>query len=1248
MTRQRAVSQLGPWSSHPSALKVRQRRWAMIGGGPAALSVVGLLLWWRFGGLSLLGLIQDWATWLPLVLGLVAFGCSMVLTVSLTLRGSAMPVAQQLPKGGRATKVAPWVIGTILLSLGAFVLTRGGFLGGAFGGDSMATVRLVGHLVGSLPMLLLMLWVNWCAVPVDEWGTAEAPATRGRWELFWRVWNLLWQMGLYVSVMVTIDRVAYWVDQYEASLRRAPSPAEDGVIPGLLRWVPGLGDRVDLNLGLADFIAGGRDWICAVVVLGGLVMLVTFMIRELFATLLMPSATERPVEPRRVIEQQGFLRTPAGETWGLPEGRARPGRSGRLLWEPIPAGEEPGSSQKVEEQREAAGGPPEWFRRLRASAAIDADWAEAQRVRPGETSEPAGREDLAPLFPSRGAGGGPTQDQVAALEEFDRIFERFLESEDREQKHILPALDLLVTGPPGSGKTSLLLACAMHAVVLRGQSVLIFVNSPEKARLFVTRLRMLAANCGVGWHVAVGELNKNDVVAWSDPLDSQPVAKGKRLHRSPIGSLPDIHVGTPNDYERLLYGADHGGTMVRRALLRMQAVMIEDLTAFSAEERRHLPFLLEKHRLILRSEQVPTQFLALAPDLTDQLATQLGNRLFSERERTHHLRLRPPEREAPWVVDLAADAPGEAAEQLSAAAGEASIDAVLWRPGASPQDRARLQQRLNVRVIADVDELDVDDERAAALAVYRSNTTRRSTQALCARIQGEDAVIVRVTTPSGAAPQHEPRWALPVLPSVESEALSVAHLKSAARFLAAWTPIPRDSWARLGLRAAGLLSPAAGGPDARFEPVPDYSLVFDPPEAEVERGAVAARGQSWPWVAVQTAADRDDARALPMPPPRDVKVTHPLGRGEASQLDEAGARMQLGRRETDEHAIASWLANDGQGLHKMDLAYTDRLLHFHGENTYWPETIEPGGGDGEAVVVRGKHYEDKGAGEAFLPVWDMEVRVPAGVELTFSQGSAVGDLLRWATLIDSRRGAAQPVAARFWLSGTFDELGSRAPIDPPLQIQYGARVGLLRLGPVDDAALGERETAAEALAACLRGVWSTNGELSRSDSVGAPWPTLGMAVTAALRESLPGLFEYVRLAAFHGPKGTAFAGCALLLFVEPVGTRGTARDAVERLLGALEMLDELSGYAASRLREVRAFAGGAGVEALQIELEMLAVEAGVQVGDCDADERTFEELDLAISLLEQLADGVDERQQRLSARRGRGRRASRRDGGEPS
>lgn len=1250
MSRQQAIADLDKWSSHPSTLKARQRSYMLLGSVPVALSVVALLLLWRFGGVGLFDLLAGWATWSPLVFGLMAFGCTFALTASLALRASTLRYCRELPKDGRGIRIATWLGVTMALSLGAFVASRGGFLGGAFGGDSMAFLRMLGHLLGTMPMLLLLLAAQQLFRPVDDWGRAEEPAVEW-WATARRVFGLLWQAGLYISVMVMIDRVAAWVDSYEASLRSGATGSQDGLASKLLFWVPWLSGRADPNLALADFVAGSRDWVSAVVVLGALVLLVAFFGRELLSRMGAKSAALRPVEAPEVVRALGFLRTPAGETWALPHGAQRPSRTEDLLWERADVEDKSADSREEDAEkgpddaRQTEDSPPEWFRELSDALEIDGDWDQPARAELGETSQPSGRRDLAHLFSPNALDGQalltPTRAQVGAFEEFDRIFERFLEAEDREQAHVYPALDMLVTGAPGSGKTTLLLACALNAVVTRGQTVLIFVPEVEKARLFVQRLRQLAANAGVGWHVAVGELSEKEVVSWSDPLEGES-PDHHELHRSPIGSLPDILIGTPNDYERLLYGADHGGPMIRRCLLRMQTVLLEDLTAFSSEERRHLPFLLEKHRLILRSEHAPTQFLALAPDLSDNLATQLGNRLFSERERTHHVRLRPPERGTPWVVDLVAASPGSAAEQLAAGASSADIEAVLWMPETPLDERKRLATRIQrnrkVRVIADMDELDAGDVRAAALAVYRCNTGEVATQAFCARLEDGEAVVVRVTTPAGAMQDKEARWALPVLPSVESEVLSVAHLKSAARYLSAWTPIARDSWARLGLGGAGQLM-GTSPKEAGFESVPEYSLVLDPPEHQVDPGSVAARGEVWPWIAVQTEGRGGATSDLPMVTQRPVRIFHPLDRGEQKRLDSSGERLELGSFAAEEQAIAAWRSGDGLGLSSMDLAYADRLLHRHGEYRYWPETIEQGDGGQCVVRIRGKHFEDKGSGESFMATWDLEVRVPGDTQLEFSQGGVVGDYLRWAALLDAREGAAQPVEAAFWLTGTYHALGHRSPVAPPLYVYYSTRVSMLRLGPIDAERLEPGSDIAEGLrAAVTGGYWSTREAHADMASTGRAWPLLGLVLTAALRPLLPGLFEYARLGAFSGPESTAFEGCAFLLVVEPAGTRGTARDAFERMLGEASMLGDLCRSALARLRALHAAAPGL----REHQLEILEVAAGVQIGRVDrgsaeAERQLVEDLDRAIYLLEGLEQELEQASRQLSERsRGEG------------
>jgi hypothetical protein len=1200
---------LGPWSSHPAFLRRRSRIWAMLGFLPLLVGVVVVLGAWRFGTVSLLSLVRQWNTWLPLALALLAFGFAAAVTVLLIARASTVPALQAAGRG--RGRLGFGIAFAALLAALAYAFTRADLLRSALSPQSIAGLRLVGHLLGTLPVFLLIAGLELGGAAVDQWG--EPAVGRTRWQKIRRGIALGAMLLAYLLPMLWLDRIVNALDLFAAHQRDPVAHPANSVVSDWQRWIPGFDhDPASTPAGgtLPDLLTAAHDALAAIAVLLPLVGLTGFVLFSASSLLAVGKAGREPVDADEVAKAEGYDLRPTGESWDANDGRSpRPVAS---RWRATDA------EREAEAPAVVVAEPPEWLAQVREVLATQqpCEWGEVRRADGVEASPTSDRRDLAHLFATAfdaasGQSEPPTKDQVAALEEFDRLFEAFLIAEDREGTCVFPSTDLLVTGAPGSGRTTLLLAVALHAVVLRGQSVLLLAPSVEKAALYVRRLRDLAARGGVGWHVAVGQILPDDVRSWADGVDArQPAAEAAGAHRSPVGSLPDILVGTPHDYERCLYGADHHHAAVRRALLRLQVVLLEDVATFSVAERRHLPFLIEKHRLVLASEHLPTQFLALAPDLTAEAASYLTERLFSERAKVPVRRLRPAARPAPWVLDLAAASPSATAEALAAACAAADLRVVLWRPGAGKEDRERLAATLGekaarVQVVADLDELPADDGVTADIAVYRSLTAQQHTLALSSHVAGVDTVLVRVTRPGVLVPAPETDKTLPVLPSVESEALFVAHLQSAARFFAPFTPAPRDLFARIGLRTAGQL---LGLPRraADFEALPGVSLRLDPPERHAEP-VPASRGRSWAWVALDVDGYSD--RRQP-PPPRPVEMLRPLPRGSEVRRDVGDDRVVLGKAAVDERALAAWVTQQNESLDRMDLACADDLMHRHGDQAFVPRHIESAE---DGLRIRGEPFRDKDQGERYLPLFDAAVTVPPKARAEGDQGGVAPRVLRWFHVREAARADAR-VQAQFWLTGAFDATGGCHRLSPPAPLHYAIRLGALLLGPEQAAAGTLQADRDERTHRAFAGVWDTR---RRSHAAGGgalrprPWPALGLALTAGLREALPGLFDYCRLAAHRGPADGVNDARAFVLFFEPLATRDTVGSAMRKLLMDADLTVAVLAAARRRL---------AAVDPRDFDtLANLLVEGRALVGDGWYDEHADGEQALAADVTDAMA-----------------------------
>jgi hypothetical protein len=447
---------------------------------------------------------------------------------------------------------------------------------------------------------------------------------------------------------------------------------------------------------------------------------------------------------------------------------------------------------------------------------------------------------------------------------------------------------------------------------------------------------------------------------------------------------------------------------------------------------------------------------------------------------------------------------------------------------------------------------------------------------------------------------------LPVLPSVHSEALFASHLASAARHLQPLVPVSRELWARLGLRTPGGLMQVSRT-DPQFESFPGYRFVLDPPEPEA-LGFSAARNQQWPWVAlevelVSTNAPKTGKRLEMGPEPRPVEMFRPLTRCRQIRRDHSDAGIVVGDASGAEgNALMDWSSSRGDSLDRMDLATVDNLMHVWNDTRYFPTgAFELGA---RARSVEGRVYYARESGERYLPVWEVSFFVPKSPRLQSMQSGNAPEYFQWMDIQtkfgsgdDDEQGEVRcELDAQMKLVGMFDELGATGNVEPAVDISYSARIGVLVIGPRSaQEGLANVKVNAE-YQRSLSGTWTTSMDEYGSRTPEAPtrarpWPLLSMLLTAVLRDRMPGLFDYCRIVAFHGPEEGIGKGRAFVFVIEPASTRGTARDAVQQLLLDFDLLHGSLQDVMRRLKNL-----GSDDEVSAQSLANLRTEAGVVMG----------------------------------------------------
>jgi hypothetical protein len=868
----------------------------------------------------------------------------------------------------------------------------------------------------------------------------------------------------------------------------------------------------------------------------------------------------------------------------------------------------------AEQEGGDAEAPPGWVAALRET--IDplgehGDWI-ARRGSRGETAPAyAGEESFSEFF----AGHQPSTDQVDAFKAIHREHER--ELDDREAKPFSTS-DMLIEGPPGSGRTAVAAAIATHSVVLRGHVVLVLVPNRSKVPSMIRRIRRSAESAGVGWYLNIGDLTPEGSRAWTEPAPtSQPEAparttvprsfdelrqayadasKREALERSRVapGSTPDILVGTLADLEEVFFTGATDHDRLRAVLLRIGMMVVDDVDLFDMRQRIHLPSVLNKVRFLLASEGLRAQTVLFTPTLHDVAREHACGRLLSEP--AMHRRLRPfrlpDEAREPWQVLLTATAPGaQGVSRLLERCAESCVgnglSVVVYSPRMSSSQRRELADALektgsgSAQVVADLDELDDREDTDLAAIFYAATNGMDASMAIRARSGSSDLVLFTLL-PKGSPPLDEERKdTLLVLPASASRALFVSHFRSVSRFLRRLQPIDRDAWSRLGLPALGSLH-IADEPEAAESAASEdrgRSIVLDPPDSVAILGSQL---DPWPW-AVLSREGTSGTGADQVPPAAPVDINGLLDTRRSFRVAD-GARVLFpiqwdaglnGTEGASERRLAEWRNEVDEGhIGFDDLAYASRLLLMRHESQFVPQRIDtrPGTDAGRIQISARRWLErSQGSGQATLlsmRIADLQIssafvprlRLQSArpfvrvVELAFDPNRAPDQQEDNGPKRRSGDQIADRQFATFCLNGIADDEGNLTPIQPECAIRFESSSFLVLFG------FNDVDLQPANLERALWGQWGAAHEPERTLE-----PELGLACTFAFRRLAPGVERFARIIGFRlGAESDAKLG---LLIVEPFTTRNSALGIVDAVTRDRAMFAEFLALAKAALND---------------------------------------------------------------------------------
>lgn len=711
-------------------------------------------------------------------------------------------------------------------------------------------------------------------------------------------------------------------------------------------------------------------------------------------------------------------------------------------------------------------------------------------------------------------GTKPTRDQHKVMMDFSHL------ARSRWGAAAADAADcgfeMILEGPSGSGRTACLDALALVSVVEYGVSAVLFVPDEGRVRLATDRLLRKIASLHLQ-HFLIAE-----------PLEAAANGAGRK-------SWPDICVTTVAQWEKLLPGSREKAERenVRSSMCRYATVLVDDWLEHPLPVQLHLPFVVDKHRLLLESEMVPSARVFAFPRLTDT-----GRRLVVDRiighgglidEARQAARLRYRKELTARVIDLeVADLPSS----IDRVANELSTlgrPTALLRQGVDAEEAERQTEDLRTRFPGSAITVCYCYDQFDALVGPVSSIVMKAMDgpdavfAACARQPQDGLVIIRVRS---AREAPLPAVTTPLIVERTGRGIAEAHLYNILRLIEPRTPAPQRAWGQLW----GLPGPNGKSP-------PNYQeagrLLLDRPKDIPEQARLDRRylEDLEAFLALDSAFTRlyaIDCHWIqdPGPPLWLDRAGGPFGPNSLPlpEPTQAGGNAQT---------TVAWIGNDRAELGRSQLHYMDQLL-LRRKQVFCPEIlrVDPHSG----IQIEAARFRDNGQ-DAIHPKLDLSWSVAdaASCELPdFGYGGPDHGYL-W---IGYRQAHATLVLAR--LTELTNDLDSPTPC-PAFEFSY--RVGLqsLVLGPtlaVIDEQQQFREAFQHQLATCTS--WGT------SDSSFLPGVTY--ALTRGLELDLPGSAYLGKMLAFRCNDALGKFGQAIVWFVEPEGTGGTVSNAVQELL----------------------------------------------------------------------------------------------------
>jgi|GEM_PF-4140705 len=1143
---------LGEHSSHPSTAPRRMAfwRWLSLGIGTMAMGYSVFAVWQAFQAATnplggVLSGFRQAGNSANLILFAIAVGLSATLTAALTVR---------ISKIGRDTahrSVAPVVYVSIALLLASALFGLCIAFGWLVTTNSLAVVaknRWWMAVAAALPLEVLLLYC--------EWKERQADGSRIGW-LWTALRQLLFAASVTATAIVMTPAAGNWISGQIFGWLQSPT----GWLGTLLIWIPGSDALIRVAAVTMKKSIGG--FISTSLGLGFTLMTVAWVTAKVSRIASITSTSTRLEPPRPSLWSRllGVLAWLNPFKWF---GNRSKGAD---------------DAEGLDDGVTTGGFAPAWMRGLQ-EVLKDAIQGRARvkffpRVAPDSASESehfspeSGEGQIEILFNSR----APTVDQVEALRGFDELWEAHARSLQRNGFGPAPEshCDLMVQAfpesfddPEDSGVLELQVAASVLAVVARGQRVLFLVSDTSERERIVAAVQSRYESLRIETLYRVDGMASGDLARWAPPA----AAPGSVMDERP----PDVLVATLTDYEQAFFGGANAAHIMRALLFDAEVVMVPNLVALAKcpEGRLHFPFILDKHRLLLASENRTMQLLVGTPPIgerpvqgrsgSDGLDPEvhvaleaIALRIFGgdAKLQGHSFVLRKRRRSFPArvVVHVSAASISIAIDtvalQVARSEGHQRVCVILGREDARPDEARRsalsVGKKKAITVVHELDFADIRElsERIAGIpfVVVQGRSGGRLVRAIASRVDHAEVTLVEVTSVQQVEPNPTPTWALqlPVFPSAESPALALAHLRSGAFQLSSDTLIRRDELVRFGIAWDRARWSAGDGFHALHE---GWAIELDG-RISANLSALEDQGEIWPAAILRRRVRKE----------RPVLLGAPAERGLALTGEEMLSLAQDGVL-PDPNRAATWVTQRGQVLGTIDLAYSASFVRLGERQSYRPLFAERSADQGWIIV--GQPYHDD-PDEPVLSALEISLAIPAsarGRNLQLRQG----ENLRLFIIRDV--GGQERCWSHERIVGLASQRQRRAggtvgssAVSPFGPLEFQLRVGLSVLCMGTSEWIGELESPTSdgcdvdaVLPDWISGEWKIGVEQ-------VPGRTFSPAFTRAVQQCLsqlaPGILDFARVAAFW--TGSSNRGIAIL-FIEPFTTVGTAAEAMRTLL----------------------------------------------------------------------------------------------------